>query len=300
MEGRSISDLNGAAALARARRFGLAAALLFVVSLAMFWPGIALFDSLSQYRQALTGEYNDWHPPAMARLWSLFVAIGWRGQGPMFAVQLVLWWAGLGLTAAALARTRATRAAMAVLAIGLWPPLLGWQVAVLKDGQMAGALVAAFGLVAWYRLQARSIPLLALAAILVLLAYATLVRSNAVFASLPLAVALFPAWRWERWPSRLLLAGAGSLAVLTLAPILNQGLFAARSTGVEAAQPLFDMAGIVDRAGPDAVPLVPAGQWRAAQAQRCITPILWDAFASDRRCGFVQAGLHGQPRAQLF
>ena len=83
-----------------ARTLGVAAAVLFAVSLALFWPGYVAYDSLAQYAQATSGHYEDWHPPIMARLWSLF---GDRGPAPMLAVQLGAYWLGLGLFAAALA-----------------------------------------------------------------------------------------------------------------------------------------------------------------------------------------------------
>ncbi|MDE8409504.1 hypothetical protein PCJ32_28985, partial [Klebsiella pneumoniae] len=61
--------------------------LLLVGSLALFWPGIAMYDSVGQFAQALTGAYEDWHPPAMARMWNaLHAAIGGTSE-PMFALQ---------------------------------------------------------------------------------------------------------------------------------------------------------------------------------------------------------------------
>jgi len=57
---------------------GGAAFAAFILSLLLFWPGVALFDSVYQYRQALSGTYDDWHPPIMARLWSLFASVAAR------------------------------------------------------------------------------------------------------------------------------------------------------------------------------------------------------------------------------
>jgi len=112
------------------RTMGVAAAVLFAFSLALFWPGYVAYDSLAQYAQVTSGRYDDWHPPIMARLWSLF---GARGPAPMLAVQLGAYWLGLGLFAAALAARGRRGAAWAMLALGVWPPLLGWQGVVLKD-----------------------------------------------------------------------------------------------------------------------------------------------------------------------
>ncbi|WP_404334099.1 hypothetical protein AB2M62_12315 [Sphingomonas sp. MMS12-HWE2-04] len=266
--------------------------------LAFFWPGVAHYDTIAQYQQVVSGAYYDWHPPAMARLWSLFHAAGWAGQGPMFLLQTALYWGGLGLLAAALAHGGARIAALAVLALGLWPPFLGWQAVVVKDGQMAGALLAATGLVAWKRLAGKPLGL-ALPAILALFLYAVLVRANAVFAVAPLAVGLLTPWRWQEWPSRALLIGAATLAVLALSPAINQRLLGAEPSGVETTQPIFDLAGIAHRAGPDAVPLVPSETWRRLEAQRCHSSILWDIFSTGKRCDFLQQGLTGQPRQAI-
>jgi len=282
------------------RRFGIAATLLCAVVSLFFWPGVAHYDSMAQYQQVVSGAYYDWHPPAMARLWSLFHALGWAGQGPMFLLQTVLYWTGLGLLAAALARGGARIPAMAVLALGLWPPILGWQAVVVKDGQMAGALLAATGLAAWRRLQAKPLGPVGAAAVLVLLVYAVLVRSNAIFAVAPLAVGLLAPWRWHDWRSRVLLIGAATLATLALSSPINHGVLGAEASGVEATQPIFDLAGIAHRAGPEAVPLLPPETWRQLEAQRCFSSLLWDIFSIGKRCDFIQDGLTGQPRREIF
>ena len=97
-------------------RWPVAGAGLLLASLATFWPGIAMYDSVVQYQQVLAGVFDDWHPPAMARLWALF---GDHGTAPMFVLQMVGYWAGLGLIAAALAGSARRGAGLAVLALGL-------------------------------------------------------------------------------------------------------------------------------------------------------------------------------------
>ncbi|ATY31981.1 hypothetical protein CVN68_08340 [Sphingomonas psychrotolerans] len=268
--------------------------------LAFFWPGVAHYDSVAQYQQVVSGAYYDWHPPAMARLWTVFYRLGWTGQAPMFALQTLFYWIGLGLVAAALARSGARKAALGVFALGLWPPLLGWQALVVKDGQMAAALLCATGLVAWKRLQGRPLGWSGTAALVLLLGYAALVRSNAIFAVAPLAVGLFAPWRWRDWRRRFVLIGATTLAVLALSPMINHGLFGAEPSDVEATQPLFDIAGIAHRAGPEAVPLLPTTTWRRIEAKRCHSSVLWDIFSIGKRCDFIQRGLAGRPRREIF
>ena len=268
--------------------------------LAIWWPGVAMYDSVDQYGQALRGAYDDWHPPIMARLWSLFLP-AWRGQAPMFVLQAALYWLGLGLIAAALARGGAQRAAAAVLALGALPLFAGWQAAVLKDAQMAGAMLAATGLAAWWRLADRRLPLAAAAGIALLLTYATLVRANAVFATAPLACGLFGWFGVRRLPGRAAILLGLTGAVLLAAPLVNHRLLGADESGVARSLPVFDLAGIAHRAGPEAAPLLPAPAWQAMEARRCYTAFFWDPLATEDRCGFIQEGLEDQaPGALLF
>jgi hypothetical protein len=42
----------------------------------LFFPGLMSADSIAQYGQALTGRYNDWHPPLMAIVLHLVFSLG--------------------------------------------------------------------------------------------------------------------------------------------------------------------------------------------------------------------------------
>ena len=45
--------------------------LLLIASIAaLFWPGVPMYDTVAQYRQVIGDMLvDDWHPPAMVRLW---------------------------------------------------------------------------------------------------------------------------------------------------------------------------------------------------------------------------------------
>jgi hypothetical protein len=170
---------------------GGAAALLILAVAAFFWPGVPMYDTLAQYRQVLGGPVDDWHPPVMVRLWQLLHPLG-TGAAPMFVLQVALYASGFALIVAALVRIGRWRAAMLTLLLALSPLLLGWQMVILKDSQMVAALLAAVGLVAWFPLRGNAIPPLVTASAAVLIAYATLLRGNAVFVTVPLTVLLLP------------------------------------------------------------------------------------------------------------
>ena len=275
-----------------ARRAALAAALLAAGSIALFWPGFAMYDSVGQYEQVLTGSYDDWHPPVMARLWALLHPLG-PGAAPMLVVQLALYWTGLGGVAAGLAATGRTRAAAAMLAIGVLPPFLGWEAAVLKDAQATGALMGAAGLVAWWRLRGVRVPAAAGVLAVVLIAYATLARANAVFAAVPLGVLLLPAA--TRWRVRIGWWIGLTVLVLALAPGINHRLLGATSSGVEHTAPLFDIAGIAARV-PEADGTGLTDKERAViVARHCARPFFWDPLGDPTHCGPAMDRLRALP-----
>lgn len=275
----------------------LFAATATAMSMALFWPGVATFDTVAQYGQVLSGAYDDWHPPAMARWWSLIAPSG-PGATPMLVMQLCLYWLGLGMLGAALASTGRIRAGAAVLGIGLWPVFLGWQGVVLKDTQMVGALVAATGLVGWWRLRGRAVPVLAVAGAGVLIGYATAIRANAVFATVPLAVALLPGWSLRRRVTAGLLATG---AVLMLSPVLNHRLLGAAASGVERTEAIYDLAGIAVRVEPgDSHVGLNAAETREVMRRGCSRPYFWDPLGEPARCDATVERLRRVPVGALY
>jgi hypothetical protein len=272
-----------------------AAFLLAATMVAAGWPGLAQYDSVEQFRQVLSGRYDDWHPPVMARLWSLFHAIG-GGAGPMMVLQIALYWLGLGLIAGGLAQAGRPRAAVLALAVGVLPGFAVWQWAVLKDVQMAAAMLAAVGIVGWWRLRGERMPLVAAALAILLLGYATLVRANAVFATVPLAVMLRP---HGGWPTRWMLALAGVGAVVVLAPLIDANLFDAAPSGVRTTEPLFDLAAIAVRTGDaDATGIDPAGIV-ALRRDRCVKAYFWDTLG-DGPCADAIEDLASRPVGAMY
>jgi hypothetical protein len=259
----------------RALPQAVAAALLFAAVLLAFWPGIALYDSVEQYRQALTGDYDDWHPPVMARLWSLLLR-AWPGTAPMFLLQTVLYWLGLGLIAAALARRGRSGAGWATLAAGAAIVLPCWLAAVLKDGQMIGALMTAVGLVAWFTLAERPVPLRARALAALLLLYALLLRANAAFAVVPLAFTLLGWWGLKSRGGRTVAVLGVTGAAILLMPAVNRGLLGAERSGVENSLLAYDIAGAAVRDHARDVAGVPAARWAALRARGCYNPAAWN------------------------
>ena len=266
----------------------------WALTLAVYRPGFAMYDTLIQYQQVLSGRYDDWHPPAMARLWA---ALRWiaPGQAPLFVVQVTLYWLGLGLLAVALARNGRVRAAALLGAIALLPPFLGWQGVVLKDAQMIGALLAVTGMIGAARLAGRAPGALVWGGAGVPLLYAALVRANAIFAVAPLLAMLVPLG----WRGRVALALGGVAAAIALSPVINHQLLDAHDSGVTRTQPLYDLAGIAVRA-PGADVGLSADSMARLAARHCVKPYFWDPLSDGGPCGADAAPLAKMPVDRLY
>jgi hypothetical protein len=271
-------------------------ALLVAIVAALFWPGLPMYDTVAQYGQVLSGEVDDWHPPIMVRLWQLMQPLG-GGTAPMFVLQVALYAAGFALIVAALVRSGRWRAAVATAALALSPLLLGWQMVVLKDAEMLGALLLGFGIVAQYRLAQRRVPISASAVVVVLIAYATLVRANALFATIPLAAVLLP-----RPAGMVAKAGAAiviMVALLAAEPLINDRLFGAEPSGVAKSQPMFDLAAIAVATPRPLAPFTPAEREQLIR-RHCAKAFFWDPVTDPSACGPVTSGAMSLPERELY
>jgi hypothetical protein len=255
-----------------------------------------MYDTVSQYDQVLSGELTDWHPPVMVRLWQLLHPLG-SGTAPMFVLQVALYGAGVALVVAAFVRTGRWRSAVAVAILALSPLLLGWQMVVLKDGQMLGALIAAVGIVAYFRLAGRRVPAIAGIVAALLIAYATLVRANAIFATAPLVVLLLPR------PGSIVARGgiglAAILALLLATCFIDQRIFGAEPSGVAKSQPLFDLAAIAVATPNSPSPFAPAERAEIAR-RHCVKAYFWDPLGEPSACEPVTERLDDQPERTLY
>jgi hypothetical protein len=272
-------------------------ALLIAGVAAVFWPGVPMYDTVAQYGQVVGGTVDDWHPPIMVRLWQGLHALG-TGTAPMFALQVALYAVGFALIAAALVKARRWCAAICTAVLALSPLLLGWQMVVLKDEQMLGSLLASVGIVAHHRLRGRKVPHAAAVIAAALILYATLVRANALFATVPLLVLLLPTRDRPLFSTGL--AAAGMAAVLALAPVINHDILRAEPSDVAKSEPLFDLAGIAVRTPPAAPsPFTPAERAQIA-ARHCVKPFFWDSLTDPAGCEDATERLLEEPASRLY
>jgi hypothetical protein len=229
--------------LTKSASIAITAAFLASLNLAIGFPGEAGPDSQSQYAQVVAGHLDDWHPPIMAWLWSIFRLVA-DGDAPMFCFQVVFYWLSFGLIAITLARAGRTPAAWAMLGVALLPPFLRLNVVLLKDVGMAVTFLSAFAAMFWYRSQNREPPMAVAAISLVLLFYGALVRANAVFAVAPLfAYIIRPRWLGRPW---LLLAASipVALALVPAANVFNHRVLHAEPLRIIRCLQIFDITGV--------------------------------------------------------
>jgi len=243
------------------------------VQIAAYWPGIMIWDAIRQYGQAISGRFDDWHPPAFEWLWRQWLPIH-DGPAPMLILQLILYWTGFLVLAGWARRHGRNRLAIAIMLAALLPIPFALIGAVLKDSLMAGLLLTATGLLAWHQDSGkRPVQLIAM----FLLLFAATLRFNAFVAGLPLLVALLPA-RWRSSPARLMLTAIIAAIPLFLAvPVANK-LLRAEHSGVELSLVIFDLGGITYHSGIDAFPPQPVVD-PVAINRACYAPDKWDRYA---------------------
>jgi len=241
-----------------------------------YWPGLMTWDAIRQYGQAIDGDFDDWHPPAMEWLWRQLIPIH-TGPAPMLILQLALYWGGFALIAGWALRKRRHWLAVALAACGLLPLSMALMGAVLKDCLMAGALLTTTGLLFWSDDSDSRWRWLLRALGIALLLFAATLRFNAFLAALPLFVALLPiAWR-SSW-LRMAVSAIVATALLMLAlPLANRAI-GAESSGVELSLVIFDLGGITEHSGVNVFP--PMGVADPVKANHaCYSPVKWDPYS---------------------
>jgi len=252
---------------------GLCLAMLAASAL-VWWPGIAGWDAEDKYGQILAGDYNDGQPPVMARLWSLLLVFG-KGPAALFLLHNILYWAAVALIAVALAHREKPRAALAAVAVAALPPFLAFNAHLYSDVGLAVSCLAAFALTFHFGARHSRMPLPFLAVVLVLLAYACLVRDNGVFAAAPLIVYAVAPYSRASLPKLLLLMGAMVAVCIPMSSVANRHLLGAEPANAVGPLRSYDMVGISRFSG-DLRPFAYNRAITPALLDACYDPVRWD------------------------
>lgn len=239
----------------------------------LYWPGLVTYDGLRQYDQALSGQFDDWHPPMMEWIWRWLLPL-WAGPAPMLTLQLTLYATGIaGLAVWALRRGRPWLA-MAVCGTTLVPLQAALMGEMLKDCLMAGALTAAASC-ALVGLDQRRRSLRAIAAVLIV--FAATLRFNAFLAGVPLLLVVAGPRCWASWWRMGLTALVGTMVLLGAMPLANR-LLGAEHSDVELSLVIFDLGGITHNTGVDVFPAMGRAD-AAAVIGTCYSPVKWDTYS---------------------
>lgn len=162
------------------------AALIFVC----VYPGGISTDTITLMHQGRTGAISDSFPPILAVLWGGVQALT-DDPALMLALQLALFFGGIGAVAAAYAPRLHRLFPPAVVVVMAMPPVLGIVGALWSDVLMAAALLGAVGLVALSGTMRRAIAIGAWGCAALLVFVAVGARHNALAAVAPLLVWAF-------------------------------------------------------------------------------------------------------------
>lgn len=225
----------------------------FAINMSAYLPGFMSPDSFEQYRQSYTHQYNDWHPPVMAFVWSILNNIH---QGPqvMLALQLAMLWAACYFYATAI-NNKLWQIAVFVL-FGLSPFLQNFAGYIVKDTQMAFSwlLVIAISFNAIVRGVRLPIGMSVIA--FVFLIYGALLRPNGLPGYIPIVLLLI----WVTFPKhKVVVRYAIVIALLLITIVFQRSLPAMLNAEKQYAENklyLHDLTGIYKATGENVFPSV--------------------------------------------
>jgi hypothetical protein len=273
------------------------AALILLLAAAQIYAfhwGVITPDTVDQYGQALTGSYDDWHPPVTAWLWHLLLQFH-AGSASILLFDILLYWLGIGCFAAMALRQHGIRWALLIVAVGAIPISFGQMGSLLKDPLLATLCLLASGLIALGYVRWLAVPLLIVA---------TATRFNAIFATLPLLVGLAPTYALKTWPRCLLAVGAAAsvlagsnwlINVVMLQPHRSEPIFSLVN---------FDLGGIAAQGGGNPYPSMTAEETQLLTRQ-CYNPRMFNP-SDTASCNAVEDRLaayahrHGQPAISIW
>ncbi len=243
-----------------------------------YWPGLVTWDSLRQYDQALSGAFDDWHPPVMGWIWRQLLPLA-HSPAPMLLLQLGLYASGFAMIVKVLLVKRRFGLALAIACCTLQPIIIALMATVIKDSLMTGALLCATGLIATveYGRQSRFTVAISRAVALLLCLFAAALRFNAFLAILPLTLWALPPIARSGWRTAVPSMAVVAAMLLTAMPVANR-LVGAERSDVALSLVIFDLAGMTEHSSENLFPPLGVADPVAAN-HRCYTPVKWDSYS---------------------
>jgi hypothetical protein len=261
------------------RNLFLAAILAAILNFIAFYPGILHHDAWAYFAAARSGDFTNWQPPLLGKMWIPLQAI-WNGPQPMLVLFMAGYWSGFVLIARAY-EAEGGKIAACTFAAGLFPIALNFNGQLVKDVSMAVCLLLAAAIAAALMQGAIKKRTATVGAMWLFLVMGAFMRANALFALPPLldlaGCATSRYWAKTGWIKR---AMAVCLISLAFAPghiLADRNVFRVRDLFPMSQLQIFDIGGItyfsgIDRFqgffGPDFV----------AKNRTCYKPKAWDVY----------------------
>jgi len=156
----------------------------FIANTTLLWPGQMSPDSHTQYSAAITGIYNDHHPPIMSALWCMLDQL-YPGSGLLFLFHLILLYSAAAFF---MASSSVRCAQWLALLLPLMPPISLYSSLLWKDVGFACAYLLAIALMSFCSMHSKRLAIYYLAPIILLLFYGTGVKFQAQY------VLFIPLW----------------------------------------------------------------------------------------------------------
>jgi len=265
----------------------------FLLTLAIFYPGVMTYDAKFVYEDIAKGVLGDWQSPVMTVLWGAIDPIA-PGAASLFLLTVTGYWLGFGLLAFALAR-RSTALALMLPLLALAPPafiLVGilWRDVLFATCWLLAASIA-FAAVGYDRRVGVPAQLLALA----LCALGVLLRPNSLMAAPILAAyILWPAQMFFKRTAILMIpAAAGFFALVQV--VYYGALGATRQHPLHSIM-VFDLGGISHFSKENQFPVDWSEAEQALLLNGCYQPTQWDIYWRLEPCDFVMRKLEGEKK----
>lgn len=165
----------------------------FIVSCLIFYPGTMSTDSITQFNQAVTGSYTDWHPPLMAFLWSKVLLLG-AHSAPFLFLQIACFWGAIFLI---YQRYKEHKYSWVIILLAFCPWVLNFMGVLWKDVQFAYALLLLVAL--GININSKTnhsffFKIIVLIVQCLLFFYALNLRHNGIFSLIPIGYLFFYLW----------------------------------------------------------------------------------------------------------
>lgn len=231
------------------------------ITVVLYFPGVYTNDSADQLRQALVGQYHDWHPPLMAWFWSILIKVTGRIES-LFIFHLLLLAFGAIYWMKLFERLQLQSFQLVISLFLISPVVINFSGVIWKDVGFAYSLFLCSGILGLSFIECR-ISSGRIAVVLFLMIYAMGVRANGIFAIIPFGIifCLLIIYKYEFNNSLIRSVGLSTLAAILLISAIGVGLhsFSNVILKVENRYPiqylkLYDIAGISKHAASDYFP----------------------------------------------